>query len=70
MRGVMGGIMGGILEGCFLEAWGLEVIWGPEGGSGIGMFEILLIGALLFGVYWYIKRRDRLPLPMPIIRVQ
>jgi predicted lipid-binding transport protein (Tim44 family) len=26
-------------------------------GSGIGLFEIFLIGALLFGIYWYIKRR-------------
>lgn len=27
------------------------------GESGIGLIEIVLIGALLFGVYWYFKRR-------------
>ena len=26
-------------------------------GSGIGLFEILLMGGLLFGVYWFFKRR-------------
>ncbi len=26
-------------------------------GGGIGLFEILLIGGLLFGVYWFFKRR-------------
>ncbi len=26
-------------------------------GSGIGLFEILLGGAVLYGIYWYVKRR-------------
>lgn len=26
-------------------------------GGGIGLFEILLIGALIFGVYWFIKKK-------------
>jgi predicted lipid-binding transport protein (Tim44 family) len=30
---------------------------GGLGDSGIGLFEILLIGALLFGIYWFFKRR-------------
>ena len=30
---------------------------GGIGGGGIGLFEILIFGALLFGIYWYFKRR-------------
>jgi predicted lipid-binding transport protein (Tim44 family) len=53
----MGGMMGGILGGMLFRSLGFGGDLGAEGGSGIGLFEILLIGALLFGVYWYIKRR-------------
>lgn len=56
-RGVMGGMMGGILGGMLFRSLGFGGDPGAEGGGGIGLFEILLIGALLFGVYWYIKRR-------------
>ena len=56
-RGVMGGMMGGILGGMLFRSLGFGGDLGAEGGGGIGLFEILLIGALLFGVYWYIKRR-------------
>jgi predicted lipid-binding transport protein (Tim44 family) len=27
------------------------------GGGGIGLIEIILIGAILFGIYWFFKRR-------------
>jgi len=54
---VMGGIMGGIIGGMLFRSLGFGSDWGTEGGSGIGLFEILLIGALFYGVYWYIKRR-------------
>ena len=30
---------------------------GGIGGAGIGLFEILIFGALLFGIFWYFKRR-------------
>jgi len=53
----MGGMMGGILGGMLFRSLGFGGDLGAEGGGGIGLFEILLIGALLFGVYWYIKRR-------------
>ena len=56
-RGVMGGMMGGILGGMLFRSLGFGGDLGAEGGGGIGLFEILMIGALLFGVYWYIKRR-------------
>jgi len=57
LRGVMGGIMGGLLGGMLFRSLGFGSDLGTEGGSGIGLFEIILIGALLFGVYWYIRRR-------------
>ena len=53
----MGGIMGGMLGGMLFRSLGFGGDLGTEGGSGIGLFEILLIGALLFGIYWFIKRR-------------
>jgi len=53
----MGGMMGGILGGMLFRSLGFGSDLGTEGGSGIGLFEIFLIGALLFGVYWYIRRR-------------
>jgi len=56
-RGIMGGIMGGILGGMLFRSLGFGDDLGTEEGGGIGLFEILLIGALLLGVYWYIKRR-------------
>ena len=55
-RGVMGGIMGGILGGMLFRSLGFGSDLAGEGG-GIGLFEILLIGALLFGIYWFIKKR-------------
>jgi predicted lipid-binding transport protein (Tim44 family) len=53
----MGGLMGGILGGMLFRSLGFGGDLGTEEGGGIGLFEILLIGALLLGVYWYIKRR-------------
>jgi len=52
----MGGIMGGILGGMLFRSLGFGGDLTGE-GSGIGLFEIFLIGALLYGIYWYIKRR-------------
>ena len=56
-RGIMGGIMGGILGGMLFRSLGFGNDLGTEEGSGIGPLEIFLIGASLFGVYWYMKRR-------------
>ena len=56
----MGGLMGGILGGMLFRSLGFGSDpgdLGAEGSGGIGLFEIFLIGALLLGVYWYIKRR-------------
>jgi predicted lipid-binding transport protein (Tim44 family) len=53
----MGGITGGILGGMLFRSLGFGSDLGTEGSGGIGLFEILLIGALLLGVYWYFKKR-------------
>jgi predicted lipid-binding transport protein (Tim44 family) len=58
LRGLGGGILGGLIGGMLFSSLGFGSNRGGIGGSsGIGLFEILIFGALLFGVYWYFKRR-------------
>jgi predicted lipid-binding transport protein (Tim44 family) len=56
LRGLAGGIVGGLIGGMLFRSLGFAGDFGGMGG-GIGVFEILLIGALLFGIYWYFKKR-------------
>ncbi len=58
-RSLMGGIMGGVLGGLLFRSLGLAGD-GFGGGSGIGMFEVLLFAGIGFGIYWWIKRRSSL----------
>jgi predicted lipid-binding transport protein (Tim44 family) len=57
LRGMAGGLVGGMLGGMLFRSLGFA--GGDAGGmgGGIGMMDILLIGALLYGIYWFIKRR-------------
>lgn len=57
LRGMAGGIIGGMLGGMLFRSLGFA--GGSSGGfgGGIGIMEIILIGALLYGIYWFIKRR-------------
>jgi predicted lipid-binding transport protein (Tim44 family) len=48
--------MGGILGGMLFRGLGFGGGLGGEGG-GIGLFEILLICALIYGAYWFFKKR-------------
>jgi len=50
--------MGGFLGTMLFRGLGFAGTGGGF-GSGIGLFEILLGAALLFGIYWYIKTRRR-----------
>jgi predicted lipid-binding transport protein (Tim44 family) len=51
-----GGLVGGMLGGMLFRSLGFA--GGANGtGGGIGMMDILLIGALLYGIYWFVKRR-------------
>jgi predicted lipid-binding transport protein (Tim44 family) len=61
LRSMAGGLIGGMLGGMLFRSLGFAGDTGGA-GSGIGMMDILLIGALLYGIYWFIKRR-RSPAP-------
>ena len=58
-RSMAGGIAGGLLGGMLFRSLGSGGMggggWG--GGGGIGIFEILLIGGVLFLIYRFIKSR-------------
>ena len=58
LRGLAGGLMGGLLGSMLFRGLGFAGTGGGFGG-GIGLFEILLGAALLFGIYWYFKTRRR-----------
>lgn len=55
MRSMAGGIMGGMLGGMLFHSLGFA---GGVGG-GIGLFNIVLIGLILYGIWWSIKKRRR-----------
>ncbi|MFB3926535.1 MAG: Tim44 domain-containing protein [Syntrophales bacterium] len=55
-RSMAGGVLGGMIGGMLFR--GLGFAGGGYGmGGGIGLLDIILIAALLYGVYWFIKRR-------------
>ena len=56
LRGMAGGLVGGMLGGMLFRSLGFAGGAGGAGG-GIGFMDIILIGALLYGIYWFIKRR-------------
>jgi len=56
LRSMAGGLVGGMLGAMLFRSLGFAGGAGSAGG-GIGMMDILLIGALLYGIYWFIKRR-------------
>ena len=55
LRGMAGGIVGGMLGGMLFR--GLGFAGGGIGGSGIGLFEIILIGGICYFIYRMVKRR-------------
>jgi predicted lipid-binding transport protein (Tim44 family) len=58
MRSLAGGMMGGFLGSMLFSGLSHGMGWGGGfGGSGIGLMDILLIGGLLYGVYWFLKRK-------------
>ena len=58
LRGMAGGLVGGMIGGMLFRSLGFG---GGDGigGGGIGMFEIILIAGILYGIWWYIKKRRR-----------
>jgi predicted lipid-binding transport protein (Tim44 family) len=56
LRGMAGGLVGGMIGGMLFRSLGFGGN-GIGGGGGIGLFEIILIGGILYGIWWYIKKR-------------
>ncbi|MBI3014209.1 MAG: TIM44-like domain-containing protein [Candidatus Tectomicrobia bacterium] len=59
LRGLAGGIAGGFLGSLLFSSLGFGAGFGGlgGGGGGIGLLEILLFGAIAFGVVSYFRRR-------------
>lgn len=60
--GLLGGIAGGLVGGMLFRSLGfggggMDGGWGGAGGSGIGFFDLLLIGGAIYLVYRYVKNR-------------
>lgn len=56
--GLAGGLLGGMLGGMLFRSMGMAG-GGGVGGGGIGLFEIVLIGLILYGIWWFIKKKRR-----------
>jgi predicted lipid-binding transport protein (Tim44 family) len=57
LRSLAGGIIGGMIGGMLFRSLGFA--GGPGGAGGIGIMDIVLIGLILYGIYWFIKKRRR-----------
>lgn len=57
-HGLAGGLMGGLIGGMLFRSLGFG---GPGmgGWGGPGLFDLILIGALLYGIYWFVVKRRR-----------
>ena len=54
--GLAGGMIGGMIGGMLFRGMGFA--GGPGGGGGgIGLFDIILIGLILYGIWWFIKKK-------------
>jgi predicted lipid-binding transport protein (Tim44 family) len=63
MRGLAGGIMGGLL-GSLLFSGLAQAGWGGLGGSGIGVFEILIVAGLGYFLIRKFRASARVPAPV------
>jgi predicted lipid-binding transport protein (Tim44 family) len=58
--GLAGGLLGGMIGGMLFRGMGNAGGGvGGVGGGGIGLFEIVLIGLILYGIWWFIKKKRR-----------
>lgn len=60
MRGLAGGIMGGVLGGLLFGGLAHGMGMGGLGGSGIGLFEILLMAGLAYAAFRIFTRKKAL----------
>ena len=61
LRSMAGGLVGGMIGGMLFRSLGFggDADAVGAGGSGIGLFEIILIAGILYGIWWYIKKKRR-----------
>ena len=57
LRSMAGGLIGGMLGGMLFSSLGFGGTGAGIGGSGIGLFEIILLGAVGYFIYGIVKRR-------------
>ena len=55
--GIAGGLLGGMLGGMLFRGLGMAGPGGGMGGSGIGLFEIVLLAGIGYLIYRFIKKR-------------
>jgi predicted lipid-binding transport protein (Tim44 family) len=56
-KSMVGGLAGGVLGSLLFKGLSFGGGHGGLGGGGFGLFQIILLGALAFGIYWFIKKR-------------
>lgn len=58
-HGLAGGLVGGLIGGMLFRSLGFG---GPGmgGWAGPGLFDLILIGVLLYGIYWFVVKRRRI----------
>ena len=59
MRSLAGGLVGGMIGGMLFRSLGFGGGEGAAGSGGIGLFDMVLIGLILYGIWWYISKRRR-----------
>jgi len=57
LRNMAGGLVGGMLGGMLFRSLGFGGGGWGGGGGGIGLFEILLIGGIIYFIYRMVKKR-------------
>lgn len=55
LRGLAGGLVGGMIGGMLFRSLGFA--GGPGMDGGIGVMDIVLIALLLYGIYWFVRKR-------------
>jgi predicted lipid-binding transport protein (Tim44 family) len=57
MRSMAGGLVGGMIGAMLFRSLGFG--GDSEMGGGIGLFDIILIGLILYGIWWFIRKKRR-----------
>lgn len=62
-HGLAGGLLGGLIGGMLFRSLGFAG-QGMGGWGGPGLLDLILIGVLIYGMYWFLVKRRRLA-PVP-----